>query len=69
MTAFRNKSQWNWDSKWRKPEGMLPIRLRRTICIQDSPGARVRFGFQKWRLLPVSRRTPLGFNEVLIYLS
>lgn len=24
---------------------------------------------QKWWLLPVSRRTPLGFSEVLIFLS
>ena len=30
----------------RKPEVMLPIRLRRTICFRDSPGALVRFSFQ-----------------------
>ena len=32
--------------KWRKPEVMLPMRLRRTIRFQDGPGTRVRFSFQ-----------------------
>jgi hypothetical protein len=33
--------------KWRKPEVMLPIRLRRTICFRNSPGALVRFSFHQ----------------------
>ena len=33
--------------KWRKPEVMLPMRLRRTICFRDSPGALVRFSFHE----------------------
>jgi len=32
--------------KWRKPEVMLPMRLRRTICFRNSPGALVRFSFR-----------------------
>ena len=33
--------------KWRKPEVMLPMRLRRTICFRNSPGALVRFSFHE----------------------
>ena len=29
--------------KWRKPEGMLPMRLRRTICFRNSPGTVAAF--------------------------
>lgn len=35
------------ESKWRKPEGMLPIPRSGTICFRDSPGALVRFGFHE----------------------
>ena len=34
-------------AKWWKPEVMLPMRLRRTICFRDSPGALVRFSFHE----------------------
>ena len=33
------------ESKRRKPEVMLPNRLRRSICFRNSPGALVRFSF------------------------
>src|SRR2546428_470658 len=33
--------------KWRKPEVMLPIPRCGTICFRNSPGALVRFNFQK----------------------
>ena len=33
--------------KWRKPEVTLPIPQCRTLCFRDSPGALVRFSFQK----------------------
>ena len=37
------------ESKWRKPEVMLPIPRSGTICFRNSPGALVRFSFhEKW---------------------
>jgi len=33
--------------KWRKPEVMLPMRLRRAIRFRGGPGALVRFSFHE----------------------
>ena len=45
--------------KWRNVEGMLPMRLRRTISLAKSPGSLVRFTFHGAHGETCTRTVPL----------
>ena len=60
--------------KWRNAEGMLPIRLKRTISLAENPGSLVRFTFQNVVVLPVgiaptTNRSEAGRSNLLSYGS